>query len=280
MSLSTASFTYVRDLVGDQAGIVLDDAKAYLVESRLLPVARVGGFGSTDQLVEHARRSSTSALRASIVEAMTTNETSFFRDVEPFEALRHHVLPALIQRRKVARQLRVWYGASSTGQEPYSVAMLMKEHFADVATWDVRQLATDLSQDVLKRAMAGRFSRIEVNRGLPAAMLTKYFDKDGMEWVIKEPLRKAITFQPLNLIKPWPAMGPFDLVMLRNVMIYFDVKTKREILHRVHRILAPDGYLFLGSVETTMAIHDGFERQTWGKTGFYRPAGAATKHGA
>ncbi|MCC7126238.1 MAG: protein-glutamate O-methyltransferase CheR [Acidobacteria bacterium] len=280
MSLSTTDFEYVRDLVDVEAGIVLDDAKRYLVESRLQPVARIEGFDSPGALVAQARQSSRTALRATIVEAMTTNETSFFRDVEPFEALRLHVLPALIARRRVARRLRIWCGASSTGQEPYSLVMLMLEHFPELATWDVEFLATDLSQDVLKKAASGHFSRIEVNRGLPATLLTRYFDKAGTEWVIKDVVRKAVSFRSMNLIKPWPPMGPFDLVMLRNVMIYFDVATKKQILDRILRALAPDGYLFLGSVETTMGIHDGFDRQTSGRTGFYRPAGALQKHGA
>lgn len=271
--VSPSNCEFVRTFVAEQAGIVLDESKAYLVESRLMPIARRRGVASADELVTHLRRSGDAALRVDIIEAMTTNETTFFRDVEPFEALRHAVVPDLLERRRDRRTLRIWCGAASTGQESYSIVMLLKEHFPDLATWPVDHIATDLSNDVLKRARLGRFTRLEVNRGLPAAYLVKYFEKDGTEWVLKPALRHAVQFERMNLIEPWPLTGPFDLVMLRNVMIYFDAPTKRRILERIRRLLAPDGYLFLGSAETTMGIHDGFERQAWRRTGFYRLAG-------
>jgi chemotaxis protein methyltransferase CheR len=276
MEISAATFDFVRTLVCDQAGIVLERDKHYLVEARLMPVARRRGFDSPDALITHTSRTNDLALKQIVVEAMTTNETTFFRDGEPFEALRQHVVPRLIERRQVTRQLRIWCGASSTGQEPYSLIMMLKEHFPQLASWSLTMLATDLSEEVLDRARGAKYSQLEMNRGLPVTYLVKYFDKQGLEWQVKSAVRQHITFEKLNLVKPWPSMmGPFDLVMLRNVMIYFDVPTKTQILNRVHSVLRPDGALFLGSAETTMGIHDGFEREPWRKTGFYKPLAAS-----
>ncbi len=271
--VSRSNCDYVRAFVAEQAGIVLDEGKAYLVESRLLPIARRRGVASTDELVSQLRTTADPALRVAVVEALTTNETTFFRDIEPFEALRHAVLPDLVARRRDRRSLRIWCGASSTGQEPYSVTMLLREHFPELGSWDVRHVATDLSDEVLTRARTGRYSRLEINRGLPASYLVKYFDKDQAEWVLKPGVRDAVTFERLNLIRSWHLAPSFDLVMLRNVMIYFDTATKHRILERIRGLLAPDGYLFLGSAETTSGIHDAFERETWKRTGFYRLAG-------
>lgn len=275
-SISSSNCAFVRSFVAEHAGIVLDEGKGYLVESRLLPIARKRGVASPDELVSQLRRSGDPELRSAIVEAMTTNETTFFRDSEPFEALRHHVLPDLIARRRATKKLRIWCGAASTGQEPYSVTMLLREHFPELAAWDVSHTATDLSEEVLRRARQGRFSRLEVNRGLPASYLVKYFDKDATDWVIKPTIRSAVRFDRMNLIKTWTLSGPFDLVMLRNVMIYFDAPTKRRILDGVRRLLTPDGYVFLGSAESTLGVHDAFERQTWQRTGFYRLIGRAS----
>ncbi len=278
MEISAATFDFVRTLVCDQAGIVLERDKHYLVEARLIPVARRRGFESADALVTHASRTGDATLKQCVVEAMTTNETTFFRDGEPFEALRHQVLPEVIERRQMTKQIRIWCCAASTGQEPYSLAMLLQEHFPQLATWTVSVFATDLSEEVLDRARAGRYTQLEMNRGLPVTYLVKYFEKHGLEWQVKPATRRIVSFDKLNLVKPWPDVGSFDLVMLRNVMIYFDVPTKQHVLDRVRRVLRPDGYLFLGSAETTMGIHDGFERETWRRTGFYRPT--STKNGA
>jgi chemotaxis protein methyltransferase CheR len=275
MAISAQDFEFVRTLVSHQAGIVLEDSKQYLVESRLEPLARRLGHPSLDALVLALRGSDVDARRAA-VEAMTTNETTFFRDVEPFETLRTKVLPALIEARSLSRELRIWYGASSTGQEPYSVAMMLLEHFPQLATWDVAHLATDINLEVLERARQGRYNQIEMNRGLPATYLIKYFEKSGLEWQIRKPVRDRVRFEPLNLVKPWPTMPAFDIVMLRNVMIYFDVETKKQILGKIRRLLKPDGYLFLGGAETTMGLDDGFQRMQFDRSGCYRvtePAG-------
>jgi chemotaxis protein methyltransferase CheR len=278
MEISAATFDYVRTLICDQAGIILERDKHYLVEARLMPIARRQGFESADALVSQVSRTNDAALRKTVIEAMTTNETTFFRDGEPFEALRKQVVPDLIAKRQASKELRIWCAAASTGQEPSSLSMMLLEDFPQLATWKVTILATDLSEEVLARARKGRYTQLEVNRGLPITHLVKYFDKQGLEWELKPKVRTPITYDMLNLVKPWPAtMGPFDLVMLRNVMIYFDVPTKTQILDRVQRVLRSDGYLFLGSAETTMGIHDGYTRQPWGKTGYYRLSGGAAE---
>jgi chemotaxis protein methyltransferase CheR len=280
MEISAATFDFVRTLICDQAGIILERDKQYLVEARLMPIARKQGFDSADALVTQVSRTNDAALRQSVIEAMTTNETTFFRDGEPFEALRKHIIPEIVTKRAAVKELRIWCGAASTGQEPYSLAMLLLEDFPQLATWKVTIHATDLSEEVLARARRGRYTQLEVNRGLPIAYLVKHFDKQGLEWELKARVKERVHFEKLNLVKPWPGvMGPFDLVMLRNVMIYFDVPTKTQILDRMHRVLRSDGYLFLGSAETTMGIHDGYERQPWGKTGFYRPSTAGRNGG-
>jgi chemotaxis protein methyltransferase CheR len=280
MEISAATFDFVRTLICDHAGIILERDKQYLVEARLMPIARKQGFESADALVSQVSRTNDAALRQSVIEAMTTNETTFFRDGEPFEALRKHVIPELVAKRAASKELRIWCGAASTGQEPYSLSMLLLEDFPQLATWKVTIHATDLSEEVLGRARKGRYTQLEVNRGLPITYLVKHFDKQGLEWELKPRVKERVRFDKLNLVKPWPAiLGPFDLVMLRNVMIYFDVPTKSQILDRMHRVLRSDGYLFLGSAETTMGIHDGYERQPWGKTGFYRPSSTARNGG-
>jgi chemotaxis protein methyltransferase CheR len=280
MEISAATFDFVRTLICDQAGIILERDKQYLVEARLMPIARKQGFDSADALVTQVSRTNDAALRQSVIEAMTTNETTFFRDGEPFEALRKHVIPDLMTQRAAVKELRIWCGAASTGQEPYSLAMLLLEDFPQLSTWKVTIHATDLSEEVLARARKGCYTQLEVNRGLPITYLVKHFDKQGLAWELKPRVKERIIFEKLNLVKPWPGvMGPFDLVMLRNVMIYFDVPTKTQILERMRRVLRSDGYLFLGSAETTMGIHDGYQRQPWGKTGFYRPSTAAGNGG-
>ncbi len=263
-------FEYVRRLVRERAAIVLEDGKAYLAESRLVPVAREEGFASVAELIARIRSERFGRLHRKVVEAMTTNETSFFRDVAPFEALRTVVFPELLARRATERVLHVWCAAASTGQEPYSVAMLLREHFPELATWTVRLLATDLSTEVLARARAGRFTQLEVNRGLPASCLVRYFERDGAYWVLGEEVRRMVEFRELNLAEPWPPLPPMDVVLLRNVLIYFDLDTKRAVLGRLRRVLRADGWLFLGGAETTLNVDDAFERVQVGRASAYR----------
>jgi chemotaxis protein methyltransferase CheR len=271
MSINADDFEFVRTMVRAQAGIILEPGKEYLVESRLLPLAKREGFASIEELVAKTRAPLGNGLNQKIVDSMTTNETTFFRDVEPFEALRKFVLPELIERNKQTRRLSIWYAASSTGQEPYSVSMLIQEHFPQLLSWDLQQLATDISPSVLARAREGKYGQVEINRGLPANYLVKYFSKQGNEWQLKESIRKMVRFQELNLIRPWPTMADADIVMIRNVMIYFDIEAKKQILGRIRRILRPTGYLFLGGAETTMNLDDSFVRQQYERAGCYRP---------
>lgn len=271
MSINADDFEFVRAMVRAQAGIILEPGKEYLVESRLLPLAKREGLGSIEELVAKTRAPLGNGLTQKIVDSMTTNETTFFRDVEPFEALRKFVLPELIERNKQTRRLSIWYAASSTGQEPYSVSMLIQEHFPQLLSWDLQQFATDISPSVLARAREGKYGQVEINRGLPANYLVKYFSKQGNEWQLKESILKMVRFQELNLIRPWPPMADADIVMIRNVMIYFDIEAKKQILGRIRRILRPTGYLFLGGAETTMNLDDSFVRQQYERAGCYRP---------
>ncbi|MGC4082689.1 MAG: protein-glutamate O-methyltransferase CheR [Vicinamibacterales bacterium] len=272
MALTSSDFDFVRTFVAARAGIVLESGKEYLVEARLHPLAARLGFGGIGDMVATLRRTSDKELERRLIEAMTTNETTFFRDSAPFEALRLDVLPRLIDARRHTRQLTIWCAASSTGQEPYSLAMLMAEHFPALDTWNVQFIASDLSLDVLERAKAGRYSQLEVNRGLPVQYLMKYFTRHGSQWEIVPDIRRRVDFRQINLIEPWPLLPVFDLVFIRNVMIYFDVDAKRSILARIRQRLRPDGHLFLGAAETTMNIDAGFARTDHERAGCYRLA--------
>jgi chemotaxis protein methyltransferase CheR len=273
MPLNNADFDFICKLVRDRSAIVLDAGKEYLVESRLLPLARSEGCASLQDLVLRLRTQSTNGLQQKVIEAMTTNETSFFRDLHPFEALKKVLLPELMRKREGERRLNFWCGASSSGQEPYTIAILLREHFPTLANWSVQFLATDLSVEMVERARAGRYSQLEVNRGMPAPLLVKYFQRHGVEWRVKDELRKMVEFRPMNLVESWGAMPELDIIFLRNVLIYFDVPTKKAVLGKIRRVLRPDGYLFLGAAETTLNLDDGFERMQFDKAGCYRLRG-------
>jgi len=270
MGLIERDFETVQALVKEHAAIVLEPGKAYLVEARLTPLARREGVESVETLVEELRRAPFGPLHAKVLDAMTTNETSFFRDLHPFEALRTAILPDLIRKREGQRKLHIWCGASSSGQEPYTIAMLLRQHFSHLREWSVTLLATDISEEMLARARSGRFSQLEVNRGLPAPLLVRYFKRDGAEWQLEEDVRRLVQFRPLNLVKAWPPMPPLDLIFLRNVLIYFDLEARRKILARIRRALQPDGYLFLGATETTLHADDAFERVAVERSWAYR----------
>jgi len=270
VTLGLEEFQFIRTFLQQESAIQLDDEKQYLVESRLQPLARREGFDTVGELVFKLRANKTGVLRQKVVEAMTTHETSFFRDIRPFEALKLSVLPKLIAARAATRELRIWCMACSTGQEPYSLALLLRENFPELQSWKVKILATDLSMQVLEKAKAGVFNQLEVNRGLPTPMLMKYFQRQGMNWQINDAIRQMIDFQPMNLIEQWPLMPPIDVVLLRNVLIYFDIETKKSILSRVRQRLRPDGYLFLGGAENTFNLDDGFERVELERSSVYR----------
>jgi chemotaxis protein methyltransferase CheR len=270
MVMSSADFTYIADLVRRGSAIVLEPGKEYLVESRLLPVAREAGTDTIAGLVQQLRREPGDGLRDQVVEAMTTNETSFFRDVHPFTALADTVLPEVARERRPHRRIDVWCAAASSGQEPYSVAMLLDELLGAEPGWQLRVLATDLSQRMLDRTELGVYSQLEVNRGLPVQRLLRHFERQGHQWRAKENLRSMIRTQVLNLDGHWPAMPTMDVVLLRNVLIYFDVPTKKKVLAKVREVLRPDGYLFLGGAETTLGLDDSYERVQVGRAPAYR----------
>ncbi len=274
MSLSAIDFQFLSTLVRQRAAIVLEPEKQYLLEARLAPLARAEGFGSLAALVARLRAQPQNGLHRKVVEAMTTNETSFFRDLYPFEALRQVVLPEVLRRRQASRCLQIWCAACASGQEPYSVAMTLSEHLPLLSGWDVRVLATDLSSDMVARSRAGRYGQLEVNRGLPAELLVRYFEKQGLEWQVKPGIQRLCEFRELNLIEPWGPLPRMDVVFLRNVLIYFDVETKRQVLERVRQCLQPWGYLFLGGAETTINLGEAFERIPFDKAGCYRLKGS------
>lgn len=269
-TLNQTDFDFVRDLVLKQSAIVLGSEKAYLVEMRLNQVVRRVALSGIEELVENLRKNPNGDLRQHVVEAMTTNETSFFRDVKPFEALKEIVLPDLMENRKIERGLNMWCAASSSGQEPYSIMMMIRENFPSLKDWDLKFIASDLSTEMVQHCKEGSYAQHEVNRGLPALFLVKYFQRKGSQWQIKEDLRSAIDFITMNLVAPWPAMPHLDIVFLRNVLIYFDVDTKKGILDKLHRLIRPGGYLFLGAAETTFNLDNAFERLDYACSGCYR----------
>jgi chemotaxis protein methyltransferase CheR len=269
--LDPPSYEYMRKLIHEHSAIALEPSKEYLVESRLLPLARQIGLPSVRDLVAQLRAGPFGVLHTQAIEAMTTNETSFFRDLHPFDALRKEVLPPLLAARSARKSLTIWSAACSSGQEPYSLAMLLREHFPQLKDWNVQIVASDLSQQMLDRCEQGQYTQQEVNRGLPATLLVKYFQKSGLLWQIKPEIRKLVRVVRINLNECWPSLPLMDVVFLRNVMIYFTPDTKRQILAKVRRQLAADGALFLGGAETTLGIDNNWERVNHGKTGSYRP---------
>ena len=247
---ATLDYEFLREIVFARSHNVLDPSQDYLFETRLSNLLRRHGMARLEELVGQLRRRRNPELERAIAEAMTINETSFFRDLRPFEHLRTELLPQLIEARRSVRTLRMWSAACSTGQEAYSLAMLVREHFPLLAGWDLRIEGTDLSSEMVARARAGRFHRIEMNRGLPARHVVRFFDREGQDWVVKPELRQMCHFQQANLcMAPLPFEEPFDVILLRNVMLYLAQPTRREVLEHVHRLLAPDGVLLLGSAE-------------------------------
>ena len=268
-TIEAAEYAYLQAFMRERSAIVLDPGKEYLVESRLMPLVYTEGLATVGELLVRLRQGKPESLRRKILDAMTNNETWFFRDFYPFEALRQEILPALMKARAGTRSVRCWSAAASSGQEAYSIAMLLKEHFA-LPGWKFSILATDISSAVLARAAEGRYSRMEVNRGLPASMLTKYFVSAGLDWQLGPSIREAVEFRACNLAEPWFNIPKMDVVFLRNVMIYFEVEIRKRILARLRSVLEPDSVLFLGCAETTLNIDAGFERVPFGKTAYYR----------
>jgi chemotaxis protein methyltransferase CheR len=272
-------YDYVRKLLRERSGLVLSADKQYLVESRLLPVARRAGMAGLTELVQELRRGSkVEPLVTEVVEAMTTNESFFFRDKLPFELFRNAIVPELIAARGTSRRIRIWCAAASTGQEPYSLAMSLKEMGEAVAGWRIEIVATDLSNDVLEKARAGIYSQFEVQRGLPIQLLVKYFSQIGDTWQIAPEIRAMVAFRPLNLLADFAHLGMFDVVFCRNVLIYFDQETKISVLERIARVTDRNGYLALGAAETVVGLTDSF-KPVPDKRGLYAP-NAGGKKGA
>ncbi|MBT5013837.1 MAG: protein-glutamate O-methyltransferase CheR [Rhodospirillaceae bacterium] len=272
--MSPEDFSFVADFLKKKSGISLTDDKTYLVESRLLPLARQHDLDDITGLVAAMKGGRGSlgdheSLMDDVLDAMTTNETFFFRDNKPFDAIRKDILPQLIERRKSAKSLRIWCAAASTGQEPYSIAMLLKEYGAQLNDWRLSILGTDVSGEALKRAEAGNYSQFEVQRGLPAQLLIKYLHKEEKYWMINSELKSMIRYKKLNLLSSFESLGKFDIVFCRNVLIYFEVETKRQILERISRQMPPDGILVLGSAETVLNVSDHFQLIP-GLSGFYK----------
>jgi len=276
VTLRAVDFAYVSGLVHRVSAISLQPGKEYLVEARLLPVARDTGLESVPELVEELRRREPhgSALHRRVVDAMTTNETSWFRDRTPFEALGSDVIEGLVQRRRPEGRLRVWSAGCSSGQEPYSISMTVGRRLAE-AGLRLELLATDLSEEMLDRARVGSYSEFEMRRGMPDHLRSRYFTEVGRAWQISEDLRRSVSFGNLNLATFFPAMEPMDVVFLRNVLIYFDCDTKARVLDQVGRLLRPDGFLFLGAAETTLSIDSRYERVTVGGATVYQFRGKA-----
>lgn len=270
MALSPRDFETVRHLVQAHAALVLEPGKAYWVESRLGPISEREGLPGVEALIATLREKPFDTLHAHVVDALTATDTSFFRDVHPFEALRSRVIPDLLRRRAMERKLHFWCAGSSSGQEPYAIAMLLREHADALRDWQCLILATDRSAEMLARARAGRFSRDEANRGLPASLLVKHFIQRGDEFELRDDVRRMVEFRGMNLARRWPPLPPMDVVFLRNVLLYFDLETKREILGRMRRVLRPDGLLFLGASETTLLADDAFERVPIERSWAYR----------
>ena len=268
--MTDQEFKEICRLLRETSAIVLEAGKEYLVETRLAPLVRQMNLNSISDLIGQLRFQADNGLHRQIVEALVTTETSFFRDHHPFEALRKAVIPDLIAKRRGERRLNIWCAASSSGQEPYSLAMLMRESFPELAGWAVSLIASDISLEVLARARAGRFSQIEVNRGLPATLLVKYFHQVGAHWQLDARICKMVEFREINIAHTLPALPRMDLILLRNVMIYFEVDTKKAILGKLARLLRPDGYLLLGGAETTFNLDDSYRRIESLKTGFYQ----------
>jgi chemotaxis protein methyltransferase CheR len=267
--MTPSDYEYFRKLLKARSGLVLSAEKHYLVESRLLPVARKAGLSNLTGLVARLRAPDAERLTVEVVEAMTTNESLFFRDKVPFDHFRDTIMPALLAARAASRRIRIWCAAAATGQEPYTLAMCLKEMGKELRGWRIEIVATDLSTEVLTRAKSGLYSQFEVQRGLSVMMLIKYFSQVGEAWQIAPDIRGMVKFAPLNLLNDFSHLGKFDLVFCRNVLIYFDQATKIDVLERIADVTERDGYLVLGGAETVMGLTKRF-RPVADKRGLYR----------
>jgi len=275
--ISPESYKFLQDYVYRESGIVLENDKHYLLQARLMPILKKDQLKSIDEICVKLRGNNPD-LRQRVVEAMTTNETLFFRDPAVFDALKNTIIPTLMKARETTRRLSFWSAAASSGQEAYSLAMLLLEMGLPAQGWNIQILGTDLSTHVLDRARQGRYMQIEVNRGLPAMHLVRHFSKQGLEWQLKDNVRSMVTFQRFDLRQSPNLLGTFDVVFCRNVLIYFDVPTKKKILGGLRAVLRDDGCLLLGGAEAILDLDGNYARQVVGQASIYRKAvsGAAS----
>ena len=255
------NFTFLTQFLKDESGLIITEEKSYLVESRLVPVARKRGLADLDDLVVALRNKQDADLNNTVVEAMTTNESFFFRDIKPFESLKNTVLPQIVPARRAAnaKKIRIWSAACSSGQEPYTIAMMLKEDPAILQGLDVEIIGTDLSGEILEKAREGIYTQFEAQRGLPIQFLMKYFTQVGEHWQINEDIRSRVQLHQANLLQDLSRFGKFDAVFCRNVLIYFEAPTKADVLGRIRSMMADDGYLFLGAAETVVGVSDSFK---------------------
>lgn len=270
--ITPENYRYLQEYVYRESGIVLEDDKHYLLQARLMPILRKEQLKGLDDICVRLRAADAD-LRRRVVEAMTTNETLFFRDPAQYEALKTSVLPALMKERELSRRLTFWSAAASSGQEAYSLAILLIEMGLLNRGWTVQIVGTDLSTQVLERAREGRYLQIEVNRGLPAAYLVKYFNRQGLEWQLKDHVRSMVRFERFDLRQSPAPLGTFDVILCRNVLIYFDVPTKKGILGGLRSVLRDDGCLLLGGAEAILDLDGNFGRHAVGQATIYRKAG-------
>ena len=273
--MKSEEFQIISNFVRKSSGIILSQAKEYLVDSRLKPIAEQFGFSDVSALARSLERANRE-VKLAVTDAMTTNETFFFRDKTPFALFEEIILPAIVRSQRAAGRARIWCAAASTGQEPYSLAMLLIKHKRLWAGMRVEILATDISVSAIERAKAGRFSQFEVQRGLPVQLLVDHFVQDGTHWTISDQIRQMVKFFQLNLLDPYHLIGTVDVVYCRNVLIYFDAETKRKVLTSVRKVMREEGYLVLGAADTVMGSNGEFERAD-GKRGLYHPVAAAQK---
>ena len=270
MTIKSNDFDYISKVIREECGIILEKGKEYLIETRVTPLMRHENLESIESLVKKIKSETRGDLKQALIESMITNETSFFRDIHPFEILNSKIIPELIEKRKAEEELNIWCGASSSGQEPYSLAIIIKNNFPQINTWKINFLVSDISNKNLKRCKSGIYTQLEVNRGLSPTLLARYFDRKGMEWQVKDELRQVMQFQIINLAGSWPKMLQLDLVMMRNVLIYFSLQMRKKVLGKISKLLKADGYLFLGAAETTINLDKNFERIPFNQSGCYR----------
>ncbi len=268
--MKTEDFDFLAGMLKEKSGLMLTPDKVYLLESRLTPLARKRGLDTLDALVQKLRMRGDQSLVKDVTEAMTTNESFFFRDNTPFDLFKNHVMPAMQTARSSQKRLRIWCAAASTGQEPYSLAILLRENWMKWKDWRIEIVGTDICTQVLDKARKGEYSQFEVQRGLPIQLLIKYFTQEGDVWRISDDIRNMVTYKPFNLLDNFASLGSFDVIFCRNVLIYFDQPTKSGVLDRMSKVLGSDGALFLGAAETVLGITDAF-RPVRGQRGLYVP---------